>query len=164
PWRESIRVHSAVDRLDADGTRVLGQESTNPPIPGFVKNNTPSWSAPLQRALGNHERHGSGGVRCASSCARLCTITRRTPIMGNGREKRRCLPASNRQPMPIMSSLRVPESGPLTFRSEISQGIARRRVGNLSVDQKEKSARQSKWRACSDDHAAYRFHLKQQRF
>ena len=32
-------------------------------FPGFVKNNTPSWSAPLQRARGNHERHGSGGVR-----------------------------------------------------------------------------------------------------
>ena len=33
PWRESTRVHSGVDRLDADGTRVSGQESTNPPIP-----------------------------------------------------------------------------------------------------------------------------------
>ena len=29
PWRESTRVHSGVDRLDADGTRVSGQESTN---------------------------------------------------------------------------------------------------------------------------------------
>src|SRR6185437_7204342 len=60
-WRESTEsteVHSGVDRLDADGTRVSGQESTNPPIPGFVKNNTPSW-----RALGNHERHRSGAVR-----------------------------------------------------------------------------------------------------
>ena len=63
PWRESTGVHSGVDRLDADGTRVSGQESTNPPIPGSVKNNTPSWSAPLQMALGNHERHGSGAVR-----------------------------------------------------------------------------------------------------
>jgi hypothetical protein len=27
-----------VDRLDADGTRVLGQESTNPPISSPLKN------------------------------------------------------------------------------------------------------------------------------
>src|SRR5690348_11589103 len=53
------------------------------------------------------------------------------------RGKSRCLPASNRRPLPMMSSLRVPDSGPLTFRSEISQGIARRRVGDSSVDQKE---------------------------
>jgi hypothetical protein len=52
-----------------------------------------------------------------------------------------------------MSSLPAPDSGPLTFRSEISQGIARRRVGNLCVDQKEKSARLTKWRTSSDDHA-----------
>jgi hypothetical protein len=33
--------------------------------------------------------------------------------------------------------LRAPDSGPLTFRSEISQGIARRCVGNVRVDQKK---------------------------
>jgi hypothetical protein len=43
--------------------------------------------------------------------------------------------------LPIMSSLRAPESGPLTFRREISQRIARRRVGNLCVDQKENARR-----------------------
>jgi hypothetical protein len=37
-FRESARVHSAVDRFDADGTRVLSQESTNPPIPAPAKN------------------------------------------------------------------------------------------------------------------------------
>jgi RHS repeat-associated protein len=37
----------------------------------------------------------------------------------------------------------------LTFRSEISQGIARRCVGNFCVDQKEKSARLAKRRAFS---------------
>src|SRR6185437_7357340 len=58
-------------------------------------------------------------------------------------KKSRCFRASNRQPLPMASSLRAPDSGPLTFRSEISQGIARRRVGNLCVDQKEKSARQA---------------------
>jgi hypothetical protein len=52
-----------------------------------------------------------------------------------------------------MSSLPAPDSGPLTFGSEISQGIARRRVGNLCVDQKEKSARLTKGRTSSDDHA-----------
>jgi hypothetical protein len=36
-----------------------------------------------------------------------------------------------------MGPLRAPESRRLTLRSAISQGIARRRVGNLSVDQKE---------------------------
>src|SRR4051794_20244410 len=37
---ESTRVHSGVDRLDADGTRVLGPESTNPatPLPPPPKN------------------------------------------------------------------------------------------------------------------------------
>ena len=64
--------------------------------------------------------------------------------------KSRCLRASNRRPLPIMSSLRAPDLGPLTFRSEISQGIARRRVGNLRVDQKEKSARLAKGRASRD--------------
>jgi hypothetical protein len=39
-----------------------------------------------------------------------------------------------------MSWLRAPDSWPWTFRSEISQAIARRRVGNFCVDQKEKSA------------------------
>src|SRR5690242_16513432 len=38
----------------------------------------------------------------------------------------RCLRPSNRPPLPIMSSLRAPDSGPLTVRSDISQGIARR--------------------------------------
>jgi len=46
-----------------------------------------------------------------------------------------------------MSSLRAPDSRPLTFRSEISQGIARRRVGNMRAEQKEKSARLAKGRA-----------------
>jgi hypothetical protein len=49
----------------------------------------------------------------------------------------RCFRASNRRPMPTMSPLRAPDSWPLTFWSEISQEIARRRVGNLCVDQKE---------------------------
>src|SRR5436190_3197732 len=88
-------------------------------------------------------------------------ITRRTPIMGIGSRK---MPANTRQnsgPLPVMSSLRAPEARPLTVRSEISQGIARRSLGNLSVDQKEKSARQATC-ASSDDHAAHRFYLKQQ--
>src|SRR6185437_5766433 len=79
------------------------------------------------------------------------------------RGKSRCLRASKHRPLAIVSALRAPESWPLTFRSEISQGIARQRVGNLWVDQKEKSARQAKRRASSDDHAAHRFCLKQQR-
>jgi hypothetical protein len=33
PSTESTRVHSGVDRLDADGTRVSGQESTNHDTP-----------------------------------------------------------------------------------------------------------------------------------
>jgi hypothetical protein len=72
--------------------------------------------------------------------------------------KSRCFRASDRPPLPIVSSLRAPDSGSLTFRSEISQGIARHRVGNLCVDQKEKYAPQSKSRASSDDHAAHRFY------
>src|SRR5690242_21541157 len=51
--------------------------------------------------------------------------------------KRRYFRTSNRRLLPITSSLRTPASWPLTFRSEISQGIARRRVGNLRIDQKE---------------------------
>ena len=82
---------------------------------------------------------------------------------GQWREKKPLFAGSNHRPLPIMSSLRAPDSGPLMFHSEISQKIARRRVGNLCLDQKEKSARQAKWRASSDDHAAHRFHLKQQR-
>src|SRR5579871_5252190 len=65
------------------------------------------------------------------------------------RGKSRCLRASKRRPLPIMSSLRAPDSGPLTFRSEISQGTARRHVGNLCLDHKEKSARLAKWRDLS---------------
>jgi hypothetical protein len=51
--------------------------------------------------------------------------------------KGRYFRASNRRPLPIVRSRRAPDSGPLTFRREISQRIARRRVGNLCVDQKE---------------------------
>src|SRR6185312_14228496 len=51
--------------------------------------------------------------------------------------KSRCLRASNRRPLPVMSALRAPKSSPLMFRGEISQGNGRRCVGNLSVDQKE---------------------------
>src|SRR5204863_823154 len=65
------------------------------------------------------------------------------PIMGIGSRKMLANTRQNRGPLPVMSSLRAPESRPLTLRSEISQGIARRRVGNLSVDQKKKSARQA---------------------
>jgi hypothetical protein len=56
--------------------------------------------------------------------------------MGIGSRK---MPANTRQsggPLPIMSSLRAPESHLLTVRSAISQGIARRRVKNLSGDEK----------------------------
>src|SRR5689334_2770264 len=119
---------------------------------------TPSLDRATPVALGNHERHWSGAVRGGRSCARLCMITRRTPIMGIGRGKSRCFRASKRRPLPIMHSLRAPDSAPLTFRSEISQGIARRRVGNLYVDQKEKSASLAK-RASSGDQAAHRFYL-----
>src|SRR5690348_11708089 len=54
-----------------------------------------------------------------------------------GRKSRR-LRASTRRPLSIMRALRAPESWPFDVRCEISQGIARRRVGNLYVDQKEK--------------------------
>jgi hypothetical protein len=40
-------------------------------------------------------------------------------------------------PLPIVSSLRAPDSRPLTFRNEIAQGFARRRVRNLRVGHKE---------------------------
>src|SRR3954470_23930916 len=68
-------------------------------------------------------------------------ITRRTPIMGNGSRKMPANTRQNRGPLPGMSRSRAPQSRPLTVRSAISQGIARRRVGNLPVDQKKKSAR-----------------------
>jgi hypothetical protein len=74
--------------------------------------------------------------------------------------KRRYFRTSNRRLLPITSSLRTPASWPLTFRSEISQGIARRRVGNLRIDQRE-IARLAK-RLSSSDKAAHRFSLKQQ--
>src|SRR5689334_11558541 len=61
--------------------------------------------------------------------------------------------------LPIMSSLRAPDSWPLAFGARISQGIARCRVGNLGLDHKEKSARLAKGRA-SGDKAAHRFSLK----
>jgi hypothetical protein len=37
----------------------------------------------------------------------------------------------------MMSARQAPDSGLLTFRSEISQGIARPWAGNLCVDKKE---------------------------
>src|SRR5690348_2198853 len=68
-------------------------------------------------------------------------ITRRTPIMGNGREEKPLFAGLESPAIAhheLAASARV---GAFEFRSEISQGIARRGVGNLSVDQKEKSAR-----------------------
>src|SRR6185437_13033540 len=47
PWRESTSVHSGVDRLDADGTRVSGQESTNPATRPHLKKHL-HGTAPLQ--------------------------------------------------------------------------------------------------------------------
>src|SRR3954464_4929016 len=38
--QESTRVHPGVDRLDADGTRVLAPESTNPATPRPPSKNT----------------------------------------------------------------------------------------------------------------------------
>ena len=132
-----------------------------PPISAPLKNTPIQGSRPMPMAIGISAPGGRGPR--SSSCARHCMITRRTPITGNGPEKRRCFRASNCPPLPTMSSRRAPDSGPLTFRSEISQGIARCRVGNFCVDQKEKSARLAKGRASSDDHAAHRFCPKQQR-
>ena len=57
PWRSPQRVHSGVDRLDADGTRVSGQESTNPPTSRLMKN-TPYRSAPLQGRSEIMSAHG----------------------------------------------------------------------------------------------------------
>jgi hypothetical protein len=64
--------------------------------------------------------------------------------MGIGSGKRPVNTAQNDEPLPIASSWRAPDSGPSTFRSRISQGIARRRVGILFIDRNEKSARRAK--------------------
>src|SRR5262249_53159674 len=58
---ESTGVHSGVDRLDADGTRVYGQESTNPATPGPLKKHL-HRTAPLRWRSENHEHHESGAV------------------------------------------------------------------------------------------------------
>jgi hypothetical protein len=79
-------------------------------------------------------------------------IRRRTPITGNGRGEKPLFPGFE---SPAIAQNKLVASGrfvPFDVRSEISQGIARRRVGNLCVDQRKKSARQAKWRASSDDH------------
>jgi hypothetical protein len=57
--------------------------------------------------------------------------------MANGFGKKPLFASLKRRPLPIMSPLQAPDSCPLTFRIEISQGIARRCVGNFRVDQKE---------------------------
>ena len=152
PWPESTRVHSDVDRLDADGTRVSGQESTNPATRPHLKKHLHGtaplqWRSEIMSATGvarsDEEDHARDSAR--SRAEHLLWA------MAGG--KRRCLRASTHRPLPIMGSLRAPESWPLTLRSEISQGIARRSLGNLSVDQKEKSARLAKGRACRDEAA-----------
>ena len=88
---------------------------------------------------------------------------RRTPIMGDGPGEKPLFPGV--ESPAIAHNKLVASARFVTFdvRSEISQGIARRRVGNLCLDHKEKSARLAKWRGPSDDHAAHRFPLKQQR-
>jgi hypothetical protein len=82
--------------------------------------------------------------------------------MGNGRGKKPLFPGLE-SPAIAHNEPAASARGSwlLTFRSEISQGIARRHVGNVYVDQKEKSARAAKRRASSDDHAVHRFSLKQ---
>jgi hypothetical protein len=123
-----------VDRVDADGTSVLGQESTNPPISRPKK--TPSLERAIPVARSDDHHHARDTARSRAEYL----------LWAMAGEKSRCLRAWYRRPLPIMSSLRAPESKPLTVGSEISQGIARRRVGNLCVDEKEKSASQAKRR------------------
>jgi hypothetical protein len=60
--------------------------------------------------------------------------------MGNGSSRYGLKHEKCCGPLPIMSALLAPDSRPLTLRREISQGIARRRGGNLGGAQKEKSA------------------------
>ena len=137
-WRESTRVHSGVDRLDADGTRVLGQESTipasTPPLKKHLHRTAPlQWrsSSPsaTEMARSNEEDH-----------ARHCTIARRTPIRGNGRGKSRCLQASNRPPLPKVSSRRTPDSAPLTFGARfLSESLAA--AWEIYVSTKKKNLR-----------------------
>src|SRR5690242_8988769 len=88
-------------------------------------------------------------------------IARRTPITGNGRGKSRRLRAWNRRPLPIMGSLRAPDSGPLTFPSEISQGNRSPPRWKFVCRPKRKICAPSKVRTSSDDHAAHRFDPKQ---
>ena len=129
--RSPIRPKRAWDDLDVDGIGIGGLR-----VPKF-----------LRRGLGARNRfvcmvHNRHARESAPRRAE-------TPIKGNGREKSRRFRASNCRPLPIMSSTGAPDSGPLTLRSEISQGIARRHVGNLCVDQKEnlRSGRASTGRA-----------------
>jgi hypothetical protein len=93
---ESTRVHQGVDRLDADGTRVSGQESTIPAIPRREKIPHPGPGA-------------AAGAARSSSCARHCRITRRTPITGIGSGKMPETRGKMRGPLPVMRSLRAPD-------------------------------------------------------
>src|SRR5262249_33654950 len=113
--RDSTRLHSGVDRLDADGTRGLGQDSTNPETPHPLKKHL-HWSVP-PGALGNHEP--LGGTRSDEHLhARDTAGSGAEHLLGAmGRGKSRCLQASNRRPLPTMSSLRASDSWPLTVRS-----------------------------------------------
>ena len=62
---ESTKVHSGVDRFDADGARVLGRESTNPPSRGRLKKHR-HWTAPLQWRSGKHARHWAARTQATS--------------------------------------------------------------------------------------------------
>src|SRR3954471_18058014 len=73
---ESTRVHSGVDRFDADGIGILGPESANPPTP-----------LPPEKTLYPPSRKGRDGERAtpsrrivcgASSWAPPCLSARRT--------------------------------------------------------------------------------------
>src|SRR5579871_6460000 len=97
--QESTGVHSGVDRLDADGTRVLGQESTNPPILSQLKN-TPIQAPEREQAQHDHHHARNTARSRAEHLLRAMA----------GRKSRR-LRTSNRRPLPVISSLRAPESG-----------------------------------------------------
>jgi hypothetical protein len=129
--RESTRVHSGVDRFDADGIGVLAPESTNPATPPGAK---------------KHSIRGPGRTACGDRVASSWRIIMRATLrqghvqhllraMGAGKD--RDFRASNCRPLPIMKSPRARNSRPWMGPGAFSSEIEARPPGNLRRPEKQ---------------------------
>jgi hypothetical protein len=133
---ESTRVHSGADRFDADGIGVFAPQSTNPPTscaaekhpyPPSRKDRAQGAGEPFEkdRNVAHHHARDSARVR----------VEHLLWAMDAGKD--RDFQASNRGPLPIMTSPRGRKSRPWMGAVAFPSEIGARPTENLQPPEKE---------------------------